>query len=131
MEQPNNTPAAFEDSWGGELQLDLKQCNLDLIQNPEYLREWVKSLVKTIDMVAYGDPQIIHFGHGDPKLAGNTVLQFIETSHIVAHFNDFDGSAAINVFSCKPFDAETVMKHMVSWFDPEEISTNYRKRITT
>lgn len=41
-------------------------------------------LVKDIDMVPYGGPQVVHFGSGNK--AGYTLVQLIETSNITAHF---------------------------------------------
>lgn len=115
--------------WGKELTIDCYGCDMGSIQDKHHLRAWVINLVKEIKMVAYGDPQIIHFGKGDPKLAGNTVLQFIETSNITAHFNDFDGSAAINVFSCKDFDPDVVIANINKWFKPKHTQSEIKDRI--
>jgi S-adenosylmethionine/arginine decarboxylase-like enzyme len=92
------------------------------------LAKWVSDLVKEIDMVAYGDPQIIHFGKNDPKLAGWTVLQFIETSNITAHFCDAEGDAYIDVFSCKYFDKDVVERHFKKWFSPKRIRSTLLTR---
>ena len=117
--------------WGFHLILDCADGRRDAVTDGKLIADFARQLVKDIDMVAYGEPQIVHFGKGDPKLAGWTVVQLIETSNIVAHFNDLDGSACIDVFSCKPFSAEVVLRHVLGWFDPEEISTNYQKRLKT
>lgn len=122
-------PEKFDDSWGAHLILDAFNCSTEHFGNHEYITAWVKDLVRTIGMVAHGDPEIIYFGHGDPKLAGTTVKQWIETSHIIAHFNDFDGSVPICVFSCKPFNPEEVLKHVVKWWGPEDVKTKFFPRL--
>ena len=114
--------------WGWHLILDVSQCDKTKIADQEFLKSWVTQLVKDIDMVAYGEPQVIHFGHGEPHLAGNTVLQFIETSNITCHFCDEHGDAYIDVFSCKEFDASIVIKSVQDTFNPVFISQRYFTR---
>ena len=108
--------------WGWHLILDCAQCDMVKISDQKFLKKWVKGLVKDIDMVAYGAPRVIHFGHGEDHLAGNTVLQFIETSNIIAHFCDEYGDGYIDVFSCKEFDHKAVIKNIVENFNPYSIS---------
>ena len=107
--------------WGWHLILDVTECDRSKIKDQDFLKSWVTNLVKEIKMVAYGDPQVIHFGHGEPHLAGNTVLQFIETSNIVAHYCDEFGDAYIDVFSCKEFNPAVVIKNINDIFQPKAI----------
>jgi len=109
------------------MMLDVLKCKEHSgYTNPYILKQWVQTLVKEIDMVPHGDPQIVHFGDGD--LAGWTVIQLITTSNIMAHFNDVDGSAYIDVFSCKPFDSNVVLDHFNKIFEPESIRTTFLTR---
>lgn len=117
--------------WGYHLILDVHACNKKKVKDQKYLADWVKDLVKTIDMVPYGEPQVIHFGKNDPKLAGNTVLQFIETSNIMAHFCDKEGDAYVDVFSCKYFDKEVVERHFEEWFNPKRMRATLLTRSAT
>jgi S-adenosylmethionine/arginine decarboxylase-like enzyme len=112
------------DSFGKHVVIDVKDVTaLSLVLvSEDYLKDWVKDLVQKIDMVAYGEPQVVHFGKQDPKLAGWTVVQLIETSNIVAHFNDLDDSACIDVFSCKDFKESDVEAQLKDWFQPSEIN---------
>jgi S-adenosylmethionine/arginine decarboxylase-like enzyme len=104
--------------WGKHLVLDARGCNIDKSNDPEYIKEFVKELVKTIDMVPYGEPQVVHFADGGDK-AGWTVIQLIETSSIVGHFLDHNGDLYLDVFSCKDFSAMTVQSLLDEWFKPE------------
>lgn len=109
-------------AWGKEALIDIKDSTpVNKVHDPEYLKAWVKDLVKAIDMVAYGEPNVVHFGVKEIHLTGWTVIQLIETSNICAHFNDHDGSACINVFSCKDFDPAVVVKQIENWFNPSSI----------
>jgi S-adenosylmethionine/arginine decarboxylase-like enzyme len=107
--------------WGYHLTLDVKECAAGTYDNKEHLEKWIKALVKKIDMVAYGEPQIIHFGHGEKHLAGWTVLQLIETSNITAHYCDEYGDVFIDVFSCKEFNPQDVVDNIIEFFQPQDI----------
>lgn len=107
--------------WGWHLSFEVKECKTGTYDNAEYLDEWVKALIKKIDMVAYGEPRIIHFGHGEKHLSGITVDQLIETSNIMAHFCDEYGDAFIDVFSCKEFNPQDVVDNIVEFFEPKDI----------
>lgn len=113
-------------SWGYHLTLDCKACDISKISDYNVVHDFAKQLVKDIDMVAYGEPQIVNFGSGNK--AGFTLVQLIETSNICAHFCNEDGNAYIDVFSCKPFEEEAVVKLVNQFFNPSKIKTNFMLR---
>ena len=43
-------------AWGKHLVIDAKDCNPDKIRDAEHIKEFAKTLVKTIHMKAYGEP---------------------------------------------------------------------------
>jgi len=114
--------------WGYHTLLDCSNCDRTAITSPDVLEKWVKTLVEEIKMVAYGEPQIIHFGHNDVKLEGWTVIQLIETSNIIAHFNDHTGEGYIDIFSCKDYDVDVAVKTVQKFFSPEKIRKNFITR---
>lgn len=113
--------------WGWELQLDCGVCNPTSIRDPLLIKAFARDLVKAIDMVAYGDPVVVHFGSEDK--AGYTLYQLIETSCISSHYSEDTGSAFINVFSCKPFDKLIVKEIVKNYFEPEVILMNFIERV--
>lgn len=115
------------ETWGWHLIIDIGSAN-DKVKDPEFLKQWVQQLVKDIDMVAYGEPQAIHFGHGEPHLAGWTILQFIETSNILCHFCDEHNDGYIDVFSCKEYDPAIVIKSINDNFEPKTMDQRYFTR---
>jgi S-adenosylmethionine/arginine decarboxylase-like enzyme len=108
------------------LSLDIAKCKPQLIRSQPVIYKFTKSLVKEIDMKAYGEPQIVHFGEGNK--AGYTLVQLIETSNITAHFCEEDNAAFIDIFSCKPYDIETAVKVVDKYFKPEKIVRHYIER---
>ena len=92
--------------WGYHLMLDCSKCVPTTIRCKQNISQFAKALVKRIDMVAFGEPQVQHFGAGDK--AGYTLVQLIETSNITAHFCEETNDMYLDVFSCKPFNPEEV-----------------------
>jgi S-adenosylmethionine/arginine decarboxylase-like enzyme len=76
---------------------------------------FARSLVKRIDMVPFGSPQVVMFGSGSKK--GYTLVQLIETSNITAHFVEENNSMYLDVFSCKDFDPDVVEEAVKEFFD--------------
>lgn len=116
--------------WGYHLMLDCSFCDPYAIRDRDVIYAFTKQLVKEIDMVAYGEPQIVNFGSGNK--AGYTLVQLIETSNICAHFvpDDLKGGNGmyLDVFSCKPYDPETVVKVAEKWFKFGKYKTAFVER---
>lgn len=113
--------------WGYHLRADISGCNKN-ISDGDKITAFSKSLVKAIDMTAYGEPQVIHFGKHNPKVAGYTLIQLIETSNIAAHFCDASGEGYIDIFSCKPFGIEDAMDVIEEFFGPRASTVKYDER---
>lgn len=116
---------ATNEYWGYHLMLDCSGCN-DAITKPELIKNFSDELVKRIEMIPYGEPQIIRFGEGD--LVGYTLMQLIETSNINCHFCDVPKSMYLDVFSCKSYNTEIVIEMVKKYFDPTKIRVNYITR---
>jgi len=115
-------------AWGYHLLLDCKQGNLENISCKDNVTAFVKQLVNDIDMKAYGDLQIERFATHDPNKAGISFCQMIETSNITGHFVDLNGDFYIDVFSCKSYDSNTVLRLVQKYFNPANISMKFVER---
>jgi S-adenosylmethionine/arginine decarboxylase-like enzyme len=102
-------------TWGKHLILDAAECSPKMIGNAVVVANFARSLVKRIDMVPFGDPQVVMFGSGNKK--GYTLVQLIETSNITAHFVEENNSMYLDVFSCKDFDPIVVEEAVKEFFD--------------
>lgn len=94
--------------WGYHLILDCGKCNPSLMSDYNNVATWIDDLVISIDMQPIGPPRIEYTAGDMVDKAGFTVVQVIVTSSITAHFVDAYGQIYLDVFSCKPFDAEVV-----------------------
>ena len=108
-------------TWGKHLVLDAAGCSPKRIGSATVIKNFTNDLVKQIDMVAYGDPQIVMFGTGNKK--GYTLIQLIETSNIAAHFVEENNTMYLDVFSCKDFDPEIVKKLVHEYFHAQSFSS--------
>ena len=116
--------------WGFHLSIDAGGADIKKISDPQLIERFIKDLVKRIDMVAYGEPQIVNFGSGNK--AGYTLVQLIETSNICAHFVPDDGNNGnamyLDVFSCKEYDDQVVIELVKKYFGAKYIRPNYLTR---
>jgi len=113
--------------WGYHLMLDVKGCEIQRATDPEYISHFTKDLVRLIEMVPYGEPQLVHFADGTDK-SGWTVSQLIETSNIMGHFLDINGDLYMDIFSCKDFEEARVVKALEEHFKPEKIKSRFFRR---
>jgi S-adenosylmethionine/arginine decarboxylase-like enzyme len=104
--------------WGHHLILNARTCCPTSIRSAQAIAQFSKDLVKKIDMVPYGEPQVVHFGTGNK--AGYTLVQLIETSNITAHFVEETNDMYLDVFSCKLFQSDDVKEMVQKYFAPEQ-----------
>lgn len=100
--------------WGMLAAIDLHGCDPDRVEDPDTIRRFVPALVEAIRMRAHGPLHLERFGDGE--LEGWSAMQFIETSSITVHADEFGCRCFIDVFSCKPFDADVVAAIAVMHF---------------
>ena len=112
--------------WGYHLIIDAGKCSSIAIRSKNIIHNFTKDLVKRIDMVSYGEPQIVHFGSGNK--CGYTLVQLIETSNICAHFVEETNDMYLDVFSCKPFSSDTVKYTVDEYFYPKYMNYYYLNR---
>jgi S-adenosylmethionine/arginine decarboxylase-like enzyme len=84
--------------------IDLHGCQFGPLADPDNIGAFVRAVIEAIGMRAHGPLLLERFGDGD--LEGWSAMQFIETSSITVHADEGSGRCFVDVFSCRPFDAE-------------------------
>ena len=112
--------------WGYHLIVNAAGCDAEAIQSKEIINAFSDELVKRIDMVAYGKPQIVRFGTSVQK--GYTLVQLIETSCITAHFSEDTNEVYLDVFSCKIFKKNDALTVFNKYFKPKKMNTDFLTR---
>ena len=113
--------------WGILTSVDLHDCNLTTITDADEIKRFTVELCDLIEMKRFGKCQVVRFGE-DPRVAGYSMTQLIETSLISGHFCDLNGAAYIDVFSCKPYLAAKVANFAKKFFEAKEMKFTTIKR---
>jgi S-adenosylmethionine decarboxylase len=100
--------------WGQLAAIDLHGCERGRLEDPDRIRDFVTTLVDAIGMRAHGPVLLERFGDGE--LEGWSAMQFIETSSITLHADESGGRCFVDVFSCRPFDADRAAAVAVAHF---------------
>jgi S-adenosylmethionine/arginine decarboxylase-like enzyme len=108
--------------WGKHVIIDMSAGDRERVQSATHIQSFVKILVETIGMKAFGAPVLEHFAEHLPDAAGYSLVQLIETSAITGHFCDLTGDAYIDIFSCKDFEAEIAVEVVRAAFRPAHIN---------
>lgn len=116
-----------KEPWGFHLILNIAECNENVTRKTS-IYDFVKQLLKDIDMVPYGAPVIEHFAEHTPSAAGYSLLQLIETSAICGHFSDQNKDAYIDIFSCKGFDPDLAIETVRYFFEPKTMHFLFLER---
>jgi len=111
--------------WGYHYLLDCSGCKN--IKNRDIILEFTSVLVKNINMVAIGPPQLEYCLQGTDN-EGYSLLQLITTSNITAHFVTKSKTAYIDIFSCKNFDTKKVDNIVYNYFRPTDLKKNFLLR---
>lgn len=95
--------------YGQHLMIDLYGCETGAIADQRVIEDFVTQLCDDkLGVRRYDDPYIARFGLAEPKTAGYSLVQLIESSSVTGHFSEEWASAYLDVFSCRPFDSEKV-----------------------
>ena len=119
----------FEDnkSWGISSAIDLHDCDPDLIRSAEAVKQFVYELCDLIEVKRFGECVVVHFGERE-EIAGFSMTQLIETSLVSGHFVNSTNNVYLDVFSCKYYDPEVVLKKAAEFFKAKSSSINFLLR---
>lgn len=112
--------------WGRSCSVDLHECDSALLKDPKAIGRFVGELCKLIKMKRVGPPMIKRFGHGN--LRGYSMIQFIETSTITAHFDEKGNRVFLDIFSCKKYDPKPAAKFAQKFFKAETVTLYVEER---
>jgi S-adenosylmethionine decarboxylase len=129
-----STMAINENLYGYELILDLHGCDATRFTRTS-IDSFFSYLCDVIDM----EKCVVHFwddvGVADEDkqtlthTTGTSAVCFILTSSIVIHTLDLLKAAYINIFSCKKFDPDTVVRVSREWFNADQCSKKLVERV--
>lgn len=107
------------EAWGRLLSIDLAGCDKNKLTDGKGLSGFCKTLCKEIGMVPVGEAIVKRFGQGE--IEGFSAMQFIETSSITIHFDEFGGRAFIDIFGCRLFDKDRAKDFCKRFFEAKKV----------
>lgn len=110
-----NSKTSTSPYWGLSSCIDLYDCDLSLMQDASAIKRFVVELCDRIGMRRYGETRVVNFGD-EPRVAGFSMTQLIETSLISGHFADASRAIYLDVFSCAPYDPQAVATYARDYF---------------
>ncbi len=113
--------------WGLSSCIDLYDCDLQLMQDGPAIKDFVRQLCDKIGMRRYGETQVVRFGD-EPRVAGFSMTQLIETSLISAHFADASRAIYMDVFSCAPYAPKAVAEFAREYFKADRYNLHSVER---
>lgn len=105
--------------WGKSISINLYDCDLKKISDPNTIKQFIKEVIDVVDMVAHGPCHIDRFGIGN--LEGYSAMQFIETSSITVHCDEPGRRCFIDIFSCKDFDGNKAEAFSKTYFEASRV----------
>lgn len=108
---------------GYHLIIDAFKCNKEKLDNFVFIKEFLINLIKQIDMEILSGPYLSKAKGGEPP--GITGVVVITTSHISIHTFTDTKHFWLDVFSCKEFDKDNVIKIIKKEFEMEKIRTRF------
>ena len=121
-----------EKAWGYLTALDLHDCDPEIVENEEKIKQYFIELAKLIDMKRFGDVHVYYFGE-DERVKGYSAFQLVETSHLSGHFGLNPGKKTgygyVDIFSCKSYDSQKAADFTKEYFGAKSYNMNamYRK----
>jgi S-adenosylmethionine/arginine decarboxylase-like enzyme len=100
--------------WGMLAAIDLHGCERSRLADADSIRRFVPAVIDAIGMRAHGALALDRFG--DDELEGWSAMQFIETSSITIHADEVCCRCFVDIFSCRPFDADAAATLAVAHF---------------
>jgi S-adenosylmethionine decarboxylase len=95
--------------------VDIHGCDPAIIRDADAIKSFTKELCKKLDVKMFGETVVVNFGE-DPRVSGFSLVQLIETSLVSGHFANQTNSVYLDVFSCKFFEARTIVDYALSFF---------------
>ena len=101
-------------TFGWELNIDLYDCDPEILKSGKLIRKYVVDLCQHLKINRWGPLTLKHYGQ--VHLQGYSFMQLIEASSIIGHFCEAYNTIYIDVFSCKKFDIKLIRDFTAKFF---------------
>ena len=126
----NKNNEICEIGFGPHLTLDLYSCDESVLNDEEFVFNFLNELPELIGMHKISPPQVTKYpGRPDSfDKGGISAFVLISESHITIHTFVEQKHAFIDIFSCNDFDIEKAEEHIRQKFRPQKVDRNLFSR---
>jgi S-adenosylmethionine decarboxylase len=106
--------------FGPHLILEGYDCKRqDRLADPNCIEKLLAEFPAKLDMTIIMPPKVMHYDGGEiPEDSGTSGFVIIAESHIAVHTFPVKGFFTLDIFSCKPFDADEALKFICEYYEP-------------
>lgn len=108
-----------QQSFGPHLAMDLWGCPQRRLRDLKLHFDFLNEVPDLIGMTKITQPYVFPYQGLIPSDAGITGVIIIAESHLSIHSFEFKGHTFLDIFSCKTFDTERVIKEAIDRFKPK------------
>ena len=114
--------------FGPHMTLDLVGCDVAKLKSLQLHFDLLNDIPHLIGMTPITAPYVFPYSGLIPEDSGITGIAIIAESHISVHSFDKKEYCFIDIFSCKPFNTETALNHIINVFEPKSYTFNVIER---
>ena len=114
--------------FGPHLMLDGKYCNQEKLCSLPFVYQLLEELPLRMGMTKILPPVVLRFKDKWAKTEGVSGFVMIAESHISMHTFPDDDYIFIDIFSCRYFDTQKVMKFLKECFEIKELKVHLIER---
>ena len=103
--------------FGPHLMMDCRQVNFDKCNDMQLIWQFLNDLPDEIGMTKITQPHVFPYSGLVPEDAGVTGMVIIAESHLTFHSFVHKDYFFFDLFSCKPFDVNSVIDRVIKTFD--------------
>lgn len=118
----------MDNVFGPHLMLDLSGCKKETLSSLKLHFDYLNEIPDLIGMTKITQPYVFPYSGLVPEDKGTTGVIIIAESHLSIHSFEDKGYIFIDIFSCKPFDIEKVIKETIERFQPEDCQIRMERR---
>lgn len=120
--------ALIRSQFGPHLMLDCRECDYDKISDLEYVFNVLNDLPDAVGMTKIIQPYVFPYSGLIPEDKGITGVVVIAESHITFHSFTAKDYFFFDIFSCKNFDVEQVVRYVVDAFGVKKYERHLAER---
>jgi len=116
------------DGFGQHLTLDVSKCNRKKLSDINLVYDILSRLPAKLSMTKMTLPHVVKWLDPGAVIEGISGFVMIAESHISIHTFPEKDYVFMDIFSCKPFDAEKAIKLLTSIFESKKFTKKIVKR---